>query len=114
MLNLQNFDFTNTELFNKFRNLNEFPLRVTIFRRFPTALQINELPRAFVGSYLMKDIARSNGYGGVDGIILANAAKTMNFTTMNIPQIGIDFGFKADNGTFVGMNNCNVSRCQPT
>lgn len=114
MLNLQNFDFTNTELFNKFSNLNEFPLRVTIFRRFPTALQINELPRAFVGSYLMKDIARSNGYGGVDGIILANAAKTMNFTTMNIPQIGIDFGFKADNGTFVGMNNCNVSRCQPT
>lgn len=79
-----------------------FPLRVTIFRRDPTSLKSDEFPLPFRGSYLMKDTWRSDDYSGVDGIMLANAAKTMNFTTLNIPQIGIDFGYKADNGTFVG------------
>lgn len=50
----------------------------------------------------MKEAWRSDGYGGIDGIMLANAAKSMNFTTINVPQVGIDFGYKVSNGTFVG------------
>lgn len=96
-------DFTKpSKLFRKFDNLQEFPLRVTIFRRYPTSLRAYELPAAFRESYLMNEIWRSDGYSGVDGIMLQNAAKAMNFTTVNIPQIGIDFGYKASNGTFVG------------
>lgn len=37
--------------------------------------------------------------------MLAHAAKSLNFTAVNIPQVGIDFGYKASNGTFVGEIN---------
>lgn len=104
-INLMDINFTRTELLKKFKNLHGYPLRVTIFHRYPTALKVDELPQAFTGSYLMNDIWRSDGYTGVDGFILACAAKAMNFTAVNIPQVGIDFGWKADNGTFVGKMN---------
>lgn len=100
--NLTEIDFTKTNLFRKFDDLQGFPLRVTIFRRDPTALKSYEFPKPFRSSYLMKDAWRADEYSGVDGIMLANAAKSMNFTTVNVPQIGIDFGFKSSNGTFVG------------
>lgn len=101
----QSFNLNNKKygkLFTKLNNLQGFPLRVTIFRRYPTALKARELPEPFVKSYLMEDIWRSDGYGGVDGIMLSNAAKTLNFTAINVPELGSDFGYKADNGTFVG------------
>lgn len=50
----------------------------------------------------MKDAWRSDGFGGVDGIMVQNAAKTLNFSANVIKPIGIDFGFKAPNGTFFG------------
>lgn len=102
--NLTEIDFNKTDLFRKFDDLQGFPLKVTIFRRDPTALKSYEFPKAFRSSYLMRDAWRADEYSGVDGLMLANAAKSMNFTTVNVPQIGIDFGFKLSNGTFVGMN----------
>lgn len=101
-INLSDVDFTRTDLFKKFKNMNGYPFRVTMFRRYPTALKVDELPESFSGSYLMNDIWRSDGYTGVDGLMLSCAAKTLNFTAINIPQLGIDFGWKANNGTFVG------------
>lgn len=89
-------------MFNKYRNLNEFPLKVTIFQRYPTALKEADLPATLQKSYLTKEVWRSDGYSGVDGIMLANAAKALNFTTVNVPQIGIDFGYKDYDGQFVG------------
>lgn len=99
-------DYTNNELFTKFKNFNEFPLRVSLFRRYPTSLQLNELPEVFRGSYLMNDNWRSKGYGGVDGIMLTNIAKTLNFTPVIVEPIGIDFGFRATNGTYLGNFYC--------
>lgn len=99
---MNEYDFTQSKLFKKFDNLQEYPLRVTIFWRYPTSPRIDELPAAFRQSYLTKEVWRSAGYSGVDGIMLQNAAKSLNFTTVNIPQIGIDFGYKSANGTFVG------------
>lgn len=101
-IKLTTIDFTRSDLFEKFKNLNGFPLRVSIFRRYPTSMSIDELPKSMASSYLMNDIWRSDGYSGVDGLMLANAAKTLNFTASIIPQVGIDFGWKAPNGSFVG------------
>lgn len=111
VFDMNTIDFKRSNLFKKFDNLQEFPLRVTIFRRYPTSLRSYELPAAFLHSYLMKEIWRSDGYSGVDGIMLQNAAKSLNFTAINIPQIGIDFGYKASNGTFVGekLSSFNAS-----
>lgn len=89
-------------MFVKYKNLNGFPLKVTIFRRYPTSLKESELPNVLSKSYLTKDVWRADGYSGVDGLMLANAAKTLNFTAQNIPQIGIDFGYKDNDGEFVG------------
>lgn len=101
-MNLNDFDYNRTDLFNKFKNLNGFPLRINIFPRYPTAIKVDEFPIPFVNSYLMNDVWRADGYGGVDGFMLANVAKMLNFTTVGIQQIGIDFGYKSDNGTFLG------------
>lgn len=95
-------DFNDNEMFSKFKNLNKYPLRVSLFRRYPTSLKANELPAVFHGSYLMKDSWRANGYGGVDGIMLSNVAKTLNFEAIVVEPRGIDFGYKSTNGTFLG------------
>lgn len=104
-IHLADLDYNRTDLFKKYKNLNGFPLRINIFPRYPTAVKADELPTPFVNSYLMNDVWRADGYGGVDGFLLANAAKMLNFTVVNIPQIGIDYGFKSGNGTFVGKEH---------
>lgn len=101
-INLKSIDFSKPDLFEKLSDLQGFPLKVTIFRRYPTSLKAFELPKVFHDSYLMKETWRSDGYSGVDGIMLSNAAISMNFTAVNIQQIGIDFGYKIPNGSFVG------------
>lgn len=94
--------YENSDMFQKYTNFNEYPLRVTIFPRYPTALKNTDLPKVFRESYISKETWRADNYSGVDGIMLANAAKFLNFTTKNIPQIGIDFGYKDYSGQFVG------------
>lgn len=101
-INLKDIDFNADELFTKFENLHRFPLRVSLFRRYPTSIKLEELPEVFRDSYLMKDIGLSRGYSGVDGIMLSNIAKALNFTPVVVLPKEVDFGFKAANGTFVG------------
>lgn len=91
----------------KYENFQEFPLKVIIFRRYPTALYANDLPATFQRSYLMRDVWRSNKFSGVDGLMLANAAKTLNFTAITVPSSNIDFGYKNWDGSFVGNFNSN-------
>lgn len=77
-------------------------MKVTLFRRYPTALDQSELPDALRSSYLTKEVWRSDGISGVDGITLANAAKELNFKAINVPQLRSDFGYKDWDGNFVG------------
>lgn len=93
---------SSNDIFQKYRNLNEFPLKITLFRRYPTALNETELPKSFRSSYLAKEVWRSGGYSGVDGLMLANVAKSLNFTAVNVPQKSVDFGYKDWDGNFVG------------
>lgn len=101
-LPLSNFDTFKNSLYDKFENLNLFPVKISLFRRYPTCLKSDELPSVFRTSYFMNEIWRTENYGGVDGITLANIAKSLNFTAEIVTPDGIDFGYKLTNGTFVG------------
>lgn len=101
-INLTEFDFKSVDLFRKFKNLNGYPLRISLFSRFPTCIKFHSLPKTHQNSYLMKDAWRASGFGGVDGLLLQNAAKTLNFSTNLFHKIGVDFGYKASNGTSFG------------
>lgn len=98
-------NFYDQSFFRKFENLQGFPLKVSMFPRYPTALTTKQIPSVFLNSYFMNIINDSRGYGGVDGITLGNMARAMNFSTVVIKPIGIDFGYKLSNGTFTGKKN---------
>lgn len=89
-------------ILNKLASLNGFPLKVSIFQRYPTALLAEDLPNSFLTSYFSDVMKLTNGINGFDGLILGNMAKALNFRVDVIKPIGSDFGYKADNGTFIG------------
>lgn len=91
-----------SNVFRKLENMNQYPLRISIFERYPTALHYENIPKIFLRSYFMNTVEESKGFGGLDGIVLGNIAKSLNFTVIPItPQVH-DFGYKMKNGTFVG------------
>lgn len=98
---LQNLQYGDNIL-NKLATLNGFPLKVSIFHRYPTALLASELPDSFLKSYFSDGMKLTNGINGFDGLILGNMAKSLNFRVDIKKPIGSDFGYKADNGTFIG------------
>lgn len=99
---MNDFPLYEDEFLKQFDNLNDFPLKISLFRRYPTCLMTDELPPIFRTSYFMKETWRSSGYGGVDGITLANMAKALNFSAEIVTPDGIDFGYRMQNGTFAG------------
>lgn len=88
-------------------------MKVSMFERYPTALKMENIPKIFLTSYFMNTLAKSNGYGGLDGIVLGNLAKAMNFTAIISTPMHSDFGYKLNNGSFVGTFKffCYASFC---
>lgn len=99
---INNIDFHDSMLFKKLENLYGFPLKVSMFERYPTALRKEGIPSTFLKSYFMNTIEESKGYGGLDGIVMGNLAKAMNFTAITVTPQHNDFGYKLNNGSFVG------------
>lgn len=102
-LNLMEINFEDNYLFRKFDNLNEYPLKISMFPRYPTALMPDEIPDVFLTSYFMNILNDSGGYGGIDGLILGNMARSLNFSTVVIAPNGSDFGYRLSNAVFIGM-----------
>lgn len=102
-MNLTDMNFQDNYLFRKFENLNGFRLRVSMFPRYPTALLPEELPDVFLSSYFMNVLNESGGYGGIDGLLLGNMAKALNFSAVVIAPNGSDFGYRLNTGIFIGM-----------
>lgn len=67
-------------LFEKFDDLNGFPIKVIVYPRFPTLLTETETPAVFSRSYFMNIMKYSCGYSGIDGLMLGNVAQNLNFT----------------------------------
>lgn len=81
--------------------LNNYPLIVSTFRRYPTSIYIDELPSLFVNSYVVSALrTHGGGYGGYDALLMANLAAVTNFRP--IMYVSNNFGFAYPNGTFDG------------
>lgn len=109
-LSLMELDYENNFLFRKFDNLNGYPLKVSMFPRYPTALTVDEIPDVFLSSYFMDILKDSCGYGGVDGLILGNMARALNFTAVVVTPNGSDFGYRQGNGAFIGKYVCQSAK----
>lgn len=103
--------FATNEIYTRYENMNNYPLKVSLFRRYPTAIPESELPKVLRDSYISKDVWRTDGYSGIDGIMLANAARHLNFTVDIVSPMGSDFGFRhPHNGSFVGKYGIDAKR----
>lgn len=102
-MNLTDMNFRDNSLFRKFENLNEYRLKVSMFPRYPTALVPEEIPDVFLSSYFMKILDESGGYGGIDGLLLGNMARALNFSAVVVAPNGSDFGYRLNTGKFIGI-----------
>ena len=103
-VNLEILENNNGWVLNKLRNFNNFPVHSSIFPRNPTAIKSKELPLSFRKSILGSTLRQSHDYGGLDGLVLGNLAKALNFDSKLIVSFdGTDYGYALPNGTFTGL-----------
>ncbi|KAL1502679.1 hypothetical protein ABEB36_007792 [Hypothenemus hampei] len=83
---------------NNVGNLHKYPVKVSIFKRYPTALP--ELPRTLQG---LKIYQKNIPFYGMDGMILSEIVQKLNFTLkiVSTPETQ-RYGFVAPNGTIIG------------
>lgn len=99
---IEDFSF-DSKLLRKLASLNKFPLRVSLFPRYPTVLLPTEVPRSFAKSYFSRVSTKTNNFTGVDAIILGNMAEAIDFIPNIKEPIGNDYGYKLSNGSFIGL-----------
>jgi hypothetical protein len=79
----------------KLRNFHRYPLRVTMFRRFPTALPTMQC--------YPDDTNCAVTYTGTDAFVLYSLARYLNFTpVIRQPSDGQEYGYATKNGTLLG------------
>jgi hypothetical protein len=86
---------------NPLTNLNGFPLKISIFEKFPSAL--TNLPRMLLNNPIYKNLTWSKGFGSVDGILLGVLAEHLKFDV--VPVAGKsknNQGIAFPNGTTTG------------
>lgn len=84
-------------IYNNLINLNQYPLKIAMFERHPTA--IKRTPKGLDENVVYKKMKQISGFGGLDGAILATLASYLNFTVFNIQRENNYFGFVFPNGT---------------
>jgi hypothetical protein len=85
----------------KFHDLNQFPLQISMFSRYPYV--IKPLPKALKANPIYSDLSHSKGFGGVDAFILGALAKRLNFDPQIVENFDEEpFGRILSNGTAVG------------
>ncbi|XP_046602648.1 uncharacterized protein LOC124296629 [Neodiprion lecontei] len=89
-----------SEFVNTAKNMNMYPLKVTIFQRTPTVLLTPELDRT--GEiHGRSDLDRATG---LDIMVLKTLSLWMNFSVdVYPPSNGAEYGYQIGNGTWVGM-----------
>lgn len=90
-----------TRIVSEPHNLGGYPLRISVFRRYPTLIAIDELPRTFVHSYMATSMRKyASGYGGFDAMIIGNLVHRINATM--VPVVSASYGVRQANGSFSG------------
>lgn len=112
VINTYKFDFIRRHkylLINPLVNLHQSPLTVRIFERNPTV--VKKIPKNMRVNSIYKDLYRYGGFNGLDGNILAELVKNLNFSVSirngsgefnkiidDVSEKRVDFGV---NGVFV-------------
>lgn len=94
-------------LLRKLRQMNGFPFPVSIFNRYPTALQASDMSDIVQRSYFNRAMKFSGGFGGFDGMVLGNIAEKMRFRTVVVSPKLSDFGWVDRNGSSFGKKSIN-------
>lgn len=91
----------NVKLWNfPLKNLNQYPLTISMFSRVPTAIRAPS-PLSKVNKIYAK-INEIGGYVGIDGCIIHNLAKYMNFCEVFLDTDYYKYGGVLPNGTATG------------
>lgn len=87
-------------LFSTLGNLWAYPLKVSMFHRMPTASKY--LPNNLPNLWVYKE-SQQVGYGGLEGFMLTEVAKYLNFTPLvSEPPDGKRYGSISRNGSITG------------
>lgn len=84
-----------------FQNFRGYPIRISLFVRYPTSVNEDTTNDLFLSPYL-KDVEKTLKFNGIDPIILYNTFNFLNFTpVMQTDQIRC-YGHRMSNGSYVG------------
>ncbi|KAJ6633673.1 hypothetical protein Bhyg_16618, partial [Pseudolycoriella hygida] len=100
-MTVEDFEYDN-RLVRKLASLNQFPLRVSLFPRYPSVLLPKEVPDVFERTYFSRVANKTQFYSGVDALVLGNMAEAIDFKPDIVRPSGNDYGYKLSNGTFIG------------
>lgn len=93
--------FSLNSVSKKFDDMNQYPLKVSIFYRSPSVMREEELPKILLKSYVTKDFCKYR-FGGFDGIFLTTMVSALNFTARIVTPQTLDYGYKLPNNTYDG------------
>lgn len=91
---------------NSFRNLNGYPLRISIFNRVPTALK--EVP-SYMWNNPSYGSSKIDNFGGMEGTLLRELSEYLNFKPV-IDESHPTHGKVLSNGTVTGTLNQIIHR----
>lgn len=82
-------------------NWQLYPIRSSMFRRFPTLISSKEVPDLYRKSYMINVADYMQAYSGFDAVVLGNLAKALNFSVnllINADKYGIKYNDTFFNG----------------
>ncbi|KAF7283854.1 hypothetical protein GWI33_022888 [Rhynchophorus ferrugineus] len=86
---------------NNVINLHKYPMKISIFERYPTAIQT--IPFNMRDQHIYDKVHDTSGYYGSDGVIISELASYMNFSIDSSMISKFDYyGRIAKNGTALG------------
>ncbi|KAJ3637061.1 hypothetical protein MTP99_000546 [Tenebrio molitor] len=86
---------------NLLENFNGFPLNIAVFERVPSAIQ--DLPKLLNNHPIYKNLSRSKGFAGIDGMILGTLSESLNFDIVVPGNQKRKFGLVLSNRTVTGV-----------
>lgn len=92
-------------VFIKDNNFYGYPFSIYVFERIPTALSLENVPKTLLNSATYKELLKLVPYAGIDGFMLAELTKTLNFTSEFVLELTdrVAYGEIFENGSGNGL-----------
>lgn len=98
---LDDIDLESGWLLLKGKNFKGYPFKASTFKRYPTMVERNALPKTFLNTFYASGVKYSGGLAGFDGFVLGNLAQVFNFTTVRVASIS--YGATLPDKSFSGF-----------